>query len=270
MADRKKTLRASFRKAALTVASCAALLTAAAGFDAARDTAPDADRHGAVLTSCIVDFQAAQSLPPQAQWQDVQSQIPDGNGNAVLVIPGFAVNDAYMADFHSSLQEKGYIPYGWEQGINTGADAQTATGLAARLEEIYAAHGNTKVSLVGYSLGGVYARELARAYPDMVQNVITLGTPFAMDDRRIADIQALFRADVADSTTPATAPPVPTASLYSERDRMVRAKYSQHLPPTHAVDVDIFSGHLRMPFSDEAQTMTLCLLAKETQQPPKP
>jgi pimeloyl-ACP methyl ester carboxylesterase len=260
----------SFRKAALALTTCAALLgtglTAVAVFD---EDAPNVSAHLGTLSSCISDFNEASAR--NMDWESLQKQIPDSPGAPVLIIPGFLGNDAYMSPLKSTLSEKGYATYGWQQGINTGPSYDDARGLVQRLEDIYNSHEQAKVSIVGYSLGGVYARELARAYPDMVQSVITLGAPFAMDDARTAEIQKIY-ADLSpiNNSTPVktqTPPSVPTTSLYSKSDWIVHFEYSLHLPGAPAEDIEVNGGHIMMPLSKEASTITLCQLTRRAPHP---
>ena len=255
----------SFRKAALALTACAALLgtglTAVTVFD---EDASNVSTHLGTLSSCISDFNEASAR--NMDWGSLQKQIPDSPGAPILIVPGFLGNDAYMSSLTSTLSEKGYATYGWQQGINTGPNRDDAQALVQRLEDIYNKHGQAKVSIIGYSLGGVYARELARAYPDMVQSVITLGAPFAMDDARTAEIQKIY-ADLSPErhATPVhtqTPPPVPTTSLYSKDDRIVHFQYSLHPPSAPAEDIEVHGGHIMMPFSKEAATITLCQLTK--------
>lgn len=169
----------------------------------------------------------------------------------VLIIPGFGTNDAYMSSLHEALRTAGHATYGWAQGLNTGIDTHEATALGRRLRQIYEENGNQKVSIVGYSLGGVYARELARRYPDMVESVITFGSPFGMADERLADVYRAFHG-AAQSAHTATAllqpPPVPTTSIYSFADKIVPWENSLNPRAPQAENLPVQAGHLRMPF----------------------
>jgi pimeloyl-ACP methyl ester carboxylesterase len=107
---------------------------------------------------------------------------PRGDGHPVLALPGFLASDLSMAPMRRYLRELGYDTYAWQMGRNTGGVSRMRASLRDRLAEIHAATGR-KVSLVGWSLGGVYARDLALQSPDMVRCVVTLGSPFANDVR---------------------------------------------------------------------------------------
>ena len=115
---------------------------------------------------------------------------PKGDGHPVLALPGFLASDLSMAPMRRYLGALGYEAHAWRMGRNLGGLARMREALRARLSEIHAASGR-KVSLVGWSLGGVYARDLALQAPDMVRSVITLGSPFANDVRATNATRAL-------------------------------------------------------------------------------
>mgnify|MGYP001181035941 CR=1 FL=1 len=103
---------------------------------------------------------------------------PRGDGHPVLVLPGFLVSDVSTAMLRNYLNLLGYDAHGWELGRNFGGIKKNRAGLRKRLAEIFAKTGK-KVTVIGWSLGGVYARDLALAMPEAVRSVITLGSPFS-------------------------------------------------------------------------------------------
>jgi len=107
---------------------------------------------------------------------------PRGDGHPVLVLPGLAASDASTRPLRAYLTEQGYAAHGWKQGPNHGPRAGVEEGMQARLAEL-AERYQRKVSLIGWSLGGVFARELARRRPAQVRQVITLGSPFANEPK---------------------------------------------------------------------------------------
>src|ERR1700720_2050812 len=107
---------------------------------------------------------------------------PKGDGHPVLTLPGFLASDLSMAPMRRYLRELGYDAYAWKMGRNIGGVSRMRSALRDRLAEIHASTGR-KVSVVGWSLGGVYARDLALQAPDQVRCVVTLGSPFANDVR---------------------------------------------------------------------------------------
>ena len=96
----------------------------------------------------------------------------------MLVLPGLAANDLTTLPMRTFLKDRGYEALPWEQGLNLGPRAGVLDALRARVRELHALDGR-KVSLLGWSLGGVYARELAKEMPELVRCVITLGSPFS-------------------------------------------------------------------------------------------
>ncbi len=110
------------------------------------------------------------------QWPWVLLEAPRGKNHPVLVLPGFAGGDASTAPLRRVLNTLGYDALPWLQGTNTGNPGQL-DAVMQRFERLHATY-DTPVSLVGQSLGGVYAREIARAFPDAARCVITLGSPY--------------------------------------------------------------------------------------------
>ncbi len=145
----------------------------------------------------------------------------------MLTLPGFLASDLSMAPMRRYLKELGYDAYAWKMGRNIGGVARMRAALRDRLGEIHAATGR-KVSIVGWSLGGVYARDLALQAPDMVRYVVTLGSPFA-NDVRATNATRLYEAlsgeAVEDNPELRNAIagdlPVPTTSIYSRTDGIV-------------------------------------------------
>ena len=102
---------------------------------------------------------------------------PAGDGHPVLVLPGWLANDRSTQALRWFLRDRGYHAHGWKLGRNLGPSSALAPALRQRFTALRARHGR-KVSLIGWSLGGIYARELARRFPDDVRQVITLASPF--------------------------------------------------------------------------------------------
>ncbi len=158
-------------------------------------------------------------------------QAPRGDGHPVLVLPGFVTTDQSTGVLRSYLDSLGYDAHPWELGRNLGPKAigDEAEHLIARLEAVHALTGRT-VSLVGWSLGGVMARIVARARPDLVRQIVTLGSPIAGSPRSTNVWRAYqhltgHKIDgpqtvrmLAGAETP---PPVPSTAIYSREDGIV-------------------------------------------------
>jgi pimeloyl-ACP methyl ester carboxylesterase len=156
---------------------------------------------------------------------------PRGDGHPVLVLPGFMTSDVSTSALRGFLAKLGYQTFGWELGRNLGPKAIGADGerLMARLEEIYAQTGQ-KVSLVGWSLGGLMARLIAWRRPELVRQVITLGSPIGgspkatnawrayqfMSGQDVNDEKA--QEQIREGQAPA---PVPSTAIYSKNDGIV-------------------------------------------------
>jgi pimeloyl-ACP methyl ester carboxylesterase len=104
-----------------------------------------------------------------------------GDRHPVLVLPGFTAGDRSTAPLRATLRSQGYWTHGWRLGRNLGPTDKIVDGLHERLMQLHERHGRP-VSIIGWSLGGIYARELARSHPEAVRQVITLGSPFRMTD----------------------------------------------------------------------------------------
>ena len=153
-------------------------------------------------------------------------RMPSGDGHTVILLPGFLGDDGYNAPLRKYLAGLGYEAVGWEQGRNLGPRDGLLEKTRDYLQE-QADRSGGKVSLVGHSLGGIYARELAKEQPDCVRQVITLGSPFGEGRDSGSYPRRLFAALNPDEEIPidqATLkepPPVPTTAVYSKGDGVV-------------------------------------------------
>ncbi len=149
-----------------------------------------------------------------------------GDGHGVMLLPGYLASDKYNRPLIDYLQSLGYVAVGWGQGVNTGPTPEKLKGLAQQFDELYARSGG-KVSLIGHSLGGIYAREMARQFPERVRQVLSLGSPIGKyrDTGTSADNFAkVFNLDAglaAGRQRIAEAPPVPTSALFTRSDGVV-------------------------------------------------
>lgn len=153
------------------------------------------------------------------------SLMPRGDGHPVLVLPGLMAGDLTTGPLRRFLADHGYAAYGWELGLNRGLRDGVETAMQRRVDALHARHDGRKVSLVGWSLGGLYARQLAKAAPDKVRCVISLGSPFAgapvsTNAWRVYELASGTRIDDPTQVDRqmAEAPPVPTTSIFSRSD----------------------------------------------------
>ena len=158
--------------------------------------------------------------------------LPRGDGHPVLLLPGFMAGDESMTMLRSYLRYMGYKPESWNLGRNTGKPELLQNGLMRRVEELKQKYPN-KFSIIGQSLGGVYAREIARIHPEAVRQVITLGSPFGVNssESTMRLVGTLFKQqsglsveemrDFIMSLDPHISPPIPVTAVYSKGDGVV-------------------------------------------------
>jgi pimeloyl-ACP methyl ester carboxylesterase len=140
------------------------------------------------------------------------ARAPRGDGHAVLVIPGLGASDRSTLILRRFLSTLGYATYGWGLGRNIGPTARVVSGLPERLDEFRARH-DGPVSVIGWSLGGIFARQLARRHPDAVRQVITLASPIRLQDhahsnaRRAYELLENQHAETLQGRCPSQPPP---------------------------------------------------------------
>lgn len=156
------------------------------------------------------------------------SLAPRGDGHGVLVLPGLLASDNSTALLRRYVRLLGYQVRGWNLGRNIGPTGAVLDELPARLSALAGETGG-KVSLIGWSLGGIYAREMARQQPGLVRQVITLGSPFALTDSRQSHADRAYQrrstlhaAGRVPSREEVARPiGVPSTAVYSRRDGIV-------------------------------------------------
>ena len=170
---------------------------------------------------------------------------PKGDGHPVLTLPGFLASDLSMAPMRRYLAMLGYDTRAWNMGRNLGGVAAKRGALRDLVKRIHETTGR-KVSIVGWSLGGIYARDLALQVPEMVRSVITLGSPFANDvsatnatrlyealsGEGIDDIPEIREAIAGDL-------PVPATAIFSRTDGIVNWRTSVLRPSATAENIEV-------------------------------
>jgi pimeloyl-ACP methyl ester carboxylesterase len=193
----------------------------------------------------IFEFNASLLLSP------LLMRAPKGDGHPVLTLPGFLASDLSMVPMQRYLRELGYDSHALKMGRNIGGVKRMRVALRNRLADIHSSTGR-KVSIVGWSLGGVYARDLALQAPDMVRYVVTLGSPFANDVRatnatwlyealsgEAVEDNAELRAAIAGDL------PVPSTSIYSRTDGIVNWRTCLLRPSDTAENIEVhFASHV--------------------------
>lgn len=183
--------------------------------------------------------------PPARQWKELLWNVarligtfrkrgPRGplDGQPVLVLPGFLCSDQTTFVLRRELARAGYRVHGWKQGWNLGAKVDTLDRLRNRVDGLD--HGQPVV-IVGWSLGGLYAREFARRHPEKVVAVVTLGTPFSGDLHQnnvwpLYERIAGHKVDDPPVKPLHTKPPVPHLAIWSRRDGLIAPRAARGLP----------------------------------------
>lgn len=217
-------------------------MTAREPFDA-RSVAPPSRLLQLLEGRAVWELAATASIWP---WL---SLAPRGDGHPVLVLPGLVASDISTRVLRRYLRERGYRVHGWGLGRNLGLRAGVEESMFKRLDELHGRYGRT-VSLVGWSLGGLYARVLAKQRPAAVRDVITLGSPFAGSPRstnawRVYEWASGQRSDDADAQGRLKGPlQVPATSIYSRSDGVVAWPASIDRESAISENIEVVASHL--------------------------
>ena len=180
--------------------------------------------------------------------------IGPADGPPVLVIPGFLATDGTTSALRRVLAEAGWRVHGWEMGWNLGVRADTVERLARRLDQI---SGHQPILVVGWSLGGLFARELARTLPERVRAVITLGSPFSGDPHQ-NNVWPLYERvaghKVDDPPLPRITdkPPVPHLAIWSRQDGLIAPRAARGLDHERDKEVELACSHMAFGVSRRA------------------
>lgn len=194
-----------------------------------------------------------------------------GDGHPVIVYPGLGAGALSTSQLRNHLRSCNFEVFDWDLGINTGPDGPLEDWVCALAERVCAAfrrHGR-KVSLVGWSLGGIYAREIAKHCPDSVRQVITMGTPHAAlgGANHAGTIFRMLGGDTSQLTPElqarlAEAPPVPITAIYSESDGLVSWRGCLEQRGRFAENIAVHASHLGMPSHPEVLRIVADRLAQ--------
>lgn len=205
--------------------------------------------------------------------QSLLKNLAPGDGHPVMTLPGFLATDRSTRVLRRYIYHWGYHSFRWRQGRNLGPNRQNQLErmLDVRVEKIYKETGR-KVSLVGWSLGGLYAREIARRNPDLVRCVVTLGSPhgnpratnawrvyeavsgISVDDSLIQDRIEKLREPVDD---------VPVTAIFSKSDAIVSPDIAKLPAGKNVENIGINASHIGMGFNP----IVLYLIADRLRQP---
>ncbi len=204
----------------------------------------------------LLEGRAAGELVTTMALRPLLRRLAPGDGHPVLLLPGFLASDLSTRPLRRFLRDLGYWAHRWNLGRNLGVRGDLEQRLSDRLHAVYAEHGR-KVSLIGWSLGGVYARLLANRHPEEVRSVISLGSPFAADSKannswrlyewitraRIDEIPQ-EKMDLVRRT-----PPVPTTSIFSRTDGVTAWQCALEPEGPRAESIEVPGSHLGLGFN---------------------
>lgn len=198
---------------------------------------------------------ASEWTPSEACSTEIQDHFksltekPEGDGHDVIVLPGFSSNNFFTKPLRDALSERGYTVHAWAGDYNSGPNAEDAKAFEEQVLKLYEDNGNKKISLVGHSLGGVYARELARAHPDKIRSVVTLGSPIELKeaDGRVNVLLQQVSDFYNEGASPTDPLDVPTSSFLSDWDKVVNWKDALNKDTDKAENVVVHMGHVVMP-----------------------
>ncbi|MCP3984980.1 MAG: alpha/beta hydrolase [bacterium] len=197
---------------------------------------------------------ALRDLASGRERRKVARRAVRGDGHAVLVLPGLLAGDFSTAPLRGFLRDLCYDARGWKLGINRGPEPDKIRALGDRLEHLCDRHGR-RISLIGWSLGGIFARELARARPDRVRLVISMGSPFRdISATHATRLVPLRRGDTPhgenrDLHTWLRQPlDVPTTSIYSRTDGIVHWQSCLEEEGPERENIEVDCSHTGMGF----------------------
>ncbi|MGB7406079.1 MAG: alpha/beta hydrolase [Pacificimonas sp.] len=194
-------------------------------------------------------------------------ELPRGDGHAVIVYPGFLAADTTTFLLRRRLASLGYDVHGWGQGQNLGLRRDLLPEVRAHLGQVAEKSGGS-VSLIGWSLGGLFAREVAKRRPELVRCVVTAGTP-CVGDMRANNAWRLYERlnDHWVNSPPIPndieeLPPVPLTSIYTDGDGIVAPECANigNGPTWESVPVN--SSHVGLAWSHDVLSVTADRLAQ--------
>jgi pimeloyl-ACP methyl ester carboxylesterase len=195
--------------------------------------------------------EAAWLLPRLFRIFGSTKRLGPADGPPALVIPGFVAHDRTTEPLRKTLAEAGWRVHGWKMGVNWGARAYTVERLKQRIDEISP---DRPLLVVGWSLGGLFARELARAAPERVCAVVTLGSPFSGNPRqnhvwRAYERIAGHKVDEPPIPRITDKPPVPHLALWSRRDGLIAPRAARGFDHERDEEVELGCTHMAFGMS---------------------
>ncbi|MEP5938465.1 MAG: alpha/beta fold hydrolase [Erythrobacter sp.] len=182
---------------------------------------------------------------------------PSAGPKTVIMLPGFVASPLQMRYLSKQIERAGHTVKKWGMGFNFGASQERIDGLERRLAEVHQRYGQ-KIVLIGWSLGGIFAREMAHRQPNMVEKVITLGSPIAGDKRANNAWRAYqLVAGHAIDALPVDVnldekPPVETVAMWSQRDGVIPPHSAKGNPDLRDREIETSCTHIGFSYAPEA------------------
>lgn len=221
------------------------------------------------LSSLIMEPMGFFELPALLLKAPELARQPRGDGRQIMVIPGLTTNDVSTIPLRAYLTYLGYKPRGWGLGVNRGKIQHTVPPLFKRILRETDKSGE-QMSLIGWSLGGVIARELARELPDRIDQVISFGSPIVGGAKYTSVAPYYKRQGVnLDAAEKAIARhnkrgiEVPVTSIYSKQDGVVHWSASIDLNNKHAEHFEVKSTHVGLGFDVDVYKIVAHQLARK-------
>lgn len=208
----------------------------------------DRFRPGPVGLALEIASMPAAFLSLACGLDELTEQSPRGDGHTVMVLPGFTANDVTTLPLRSFLDDLGYETAGWNLGVNLGIKPEDEPRLEEHVERLAS---DGPITVIGWSLGGVFAREIARRRPELVRRVITLATPIRSREgaewivRVFSLLNPAAEEDLSEDGVLSHSMPleVPMTAVWSRRDGVVsgyscRVREEDEGPDAENIEVD--------------------------------
>lgn len=214
-------------------------------------------RRPALIGALAEPIRASGELATSAALAPFVTLLPPGDGHPVLLLPGFMATDSSTGPLRAFLISRGYRPYRWTLGRNIGPTPQVMDGLPARLNDV-AQRSGQPVTVIGWSLGGMYARWLARSQTHQIRQVITLGTPVRREVANASNAQGLYEylspyhrggLPALDEGRPL---PIPCTALHTRSDGIVDWRTCLVETSENSHNVRVPGSHVGLGFNPAA------------------
>lgn len=200
--------------------------------------------------------------------------MPKGEYRPVLVLPGFLASDASTTPLRWMLNRLGYSSHGWDVGRNLGPTDEALGAITDKIVELRNSFGQP-VSLVGWSLGGIYAREMARLSPEYVRDVVTLGSPFQIERSSDSNASAFtdrLKQNWSNNVMLPRFPdrlrgplPVPSTAVYTKTDGIVSWRDCIDMSDASHDNVEVYGSHCGLGHNVSALLVVADRLAQDAQ-----